>query len=84
MRTQNINISSLERDYFCQHYYINKLPLFGSVLQENFRPESNIDVSRVSTWAYPRIPQTELDLGRTFKSFEKAANRSGDSEIAQP
>lgn len=29
---------------FCQRHYIRKLSLFGSVLQEDFRPNSDIDV----------------------------------------
>jgi len=29
---------------FCQHHHIRKLALFGSVLREDFRPESDVDV----------------------------------------
>ena len=29
---------------FCQHHHIRKLALFGSVLREDFRPDSDIDV----------------------------------------
>ncbi len=29
---------------FCRHYHIRKLALFGSVLREDFRPDSDVDV----------------------------------------
>jgi uncharacterized protein len=29
---------------FCRHHHIRKLSLFGSVLREDFRPESDVDV----------------------------------------
>ena len=29
---------------FCRHNYIRKLALFGSILRDDFRPESDIDV----------------------------------------
>jgi uncharacterized protein len=29
---------------FCQHHHIRKLAFFGSVLREDFRPDSDIDV----------------------------------------
>jgi hypothetical protein len=29
---------------FCQRHYIRKLAFFGSVLREDFRPESDVDV----------------------------------------
>jgi len=28
----------------CQHYHITKLALFGSVLRDDFRPDSDVDV----------------------------------------
>ena len=29
---------------FCRHHHIRKLALFGSVLREDFRPDSDVDV----------------------------------------
>jgi len=29
---------------FCWHHHIRKLSLFGSILREDFRPESDVDV----------------------------------------
>jgi predicted nucleotidyltransferase len=44
MNTQNISIPPSEIIAFCQRYPIRKLALFGSVLREDFRPDSDIDV----------------------------------------
>lgn len=38
---------------FCQRHHIRKLSLFGSVLRDDFRPESDIDVL------------VEFELGKT-------------------
>ena len=29
---------------FCRHHHIQKLSLFGSVLREDYRPDSDVDV----------------------------------------
>ena len=42
--TSNINIEHDKLAEFCRHYYIRRLALFGSVLREDFRPDSDIDV----------------------------------------
>lgn len=42
-----VNIPSLSRDAiaeFCQRHHIRKLSLFGSVLRNDFRPDSDVDV----------------------------------------
>jgi predicted nucleotidyltransferase len=44
MKTQNIEVPKKRIAYFCQHWHIAKLSLFGSVLRNDFRPESDIDV----------------------------------------
>jgi hypothetical protein len=44
---QNAGGSLIDRDRiadFCRKHHIRKLALFGSVLTDEFRPESNIDV----------------------------------------
>ncbi|MDI9636481.1 nucleotidyltransferase family protein [Geitlerinema splendidum] len=43
---------------FCQHHYIRKLSLFGSVLRDDFTPESDIDFL------------VEFELGKTPGYFE--------------
>ncbi len=39
-----IDIDKREIAAFCQRHHIRKLALFGSVLREDFRPDSDIDV----------------------------------------
>jgi uncharacterized protein len=40
----NIDIPKDEIAAFCRKYHIRKLSLFGSVLREDFRPNSDVDV----------------------------------------
>jgi predicted nucleotidyltransferase len=40
----HITISETELADFCQRHHIRKLALFGSVLRDDFSPESDIDV----------------------------------------
>lgn len=44
MKTQNIDISKEKIAHFCQRWHIIKLSLFGSVLRDDFRSDSDIDV----------------------------------------
>lgn len=37
-------LSQAQLDAFCRKHYIKKLSLFGSVLRDDFRPDSDIDV----------------------------------------
>jgi uncharacterized protein len=39
-----ILIPSEKITQFCQHYHIQKLSFFGSVLRDDFSPESDIDI----------------------------------------
>jgi len=40
----HIPINSDEIAVFCQRHHIRKLALFGSVLRDDFRPDSDVDV----------------------------------------
>lgn len=40
----NIFIPSEQITQFCQHYHIEKLSFFGSVLRDDFSSESDIDI----------------------------------------
>jgi predicted nucleotidyltransferase len=40
----SVQISSLQIAQFCQKYYIRRLAFFGSVVRDDFWPDSNIDV----------------------------------------
>lgn len=44
MRTLPIDIQLPKIDSFCRRHHIVKLSLFGSVLRDDFRPASDIDV----------------------------------------
>ncbi len=39
-----VRVPQKELKEFCQQYQIERLALFGSVLREDFRPESDVDV----------------------------------------
>ncbi|MDD4859572.1 MAG: nucleotidyltransferase family protein [Dehalococcoidales bacterium] len=41
---KRFNISRSELASFCQRHHIKSLALFGSVLRDDFRPDSDIDV----------------------------------------
>ncbi len=40
---RNINLPMLQIQEFCQHWQIVEFALFGSVLRDDFRPDSDID-----------------------------------------
>ncbi len=42
--TQQIDIPYDEIAAFCQRHHIRKLSLFGSILRDDFRPDSDVDV----------------------------------------
>ena len=39
-----IQARQAEVDEFCKHWRVSELALFGSVLRDDFRPESDVDV----------------------------------------
>lgn len=44
MRELKIKISSEKLETFCQRYQVRRLSLFGSVLRDDFRAASDVDV----------------------------------------
>jgi hypothetical protein len=44
MKIQNIDILKETIAHFCQHWHITKLSLFGSVMRDDSRSESDVDV----------------------------------------
>jgi uncharacterized protein len=44
MMRAKIKIPQADMADFCQRYHIRKLALFGSVLRDDFQPDSDIDV----------------------------------------
>ncbi|MFL6230551.1 MAG: nucleotidyltransferase family protein [Pyrinomonadaceae bacterium] len=43
-KNQHLRATSGEIADFCRRYHIRKLSFFGSVLREDFRPDSDVDV----------------------------------------
>ena len=66
---------------FCQRWKIREFSLFGSVLRDDFRPESDVDVLVTfepndpwSYWEWPdMIDELEAIFGRKVDFVEKAA-----------
>jgi predicted nucleotidyltransferase len=44
MEQTNLNISGQELAKFCERWQISELALFGSVVRDDFRPDSAVDV----------------------------------------
>ena len=42
--TMNISISEKELRAFCERHHVRRLALFGSIVRDDFGPESDIDV----------------------------------------
>ncbi len=88
-----IDIPKEEIAAFCQRYHIRRMALFGSVLRDDFTPESDVDV--LVDFELDRTPglefitiQDELSeiLGRqvdlhTFEGIERSRNWLRREEI---
>jgi hypothetical protein len=44
MNRHGIDIPKEKIEEFCQRHHIRKLALFGSILRDDFRPDSDVDV----------------------------------------
>jgi len=44
MNRQNINLPKNQIADFCRRWHIRELALFGSVLRDDFRPDSDLDI----------------------------------------
>jgi len=53
---------------FCRHYQVRRLALFGSVLRDDFRPDSDIDVLVVF---HPSTRVTFMILGRMKRELSE-------------
>jgi predicted nucleotidyltransferase len=59
MNNLQIDLAPDTLQHFCQKWQITELSLFGSVLRDDFRPDSDIDV--LATFS-PDAPWSLLDL----------------------
>lgn len=44
MRPERINLTKKQIEEFCQKYHIKKFAFYGSVLRDDFRQDSDIDI----------------------------------------
>jgi uncharacterized protein len=44
MKCPNLNVPQTELASFCRRNHIRRLAFFGSILREDFRPDSDVDV----------------------------------------
>jgi len=70
-----IEVSRAEIESFCARNHVRKLPLFGSVLTERFRPDSDVDVL-VEFDQDTRV--TYLDLARMEQELSRIVGRKVD------
>lgn len=70
-----LGLSRAEIVNFCQRWGINKLSLFGSILRDDFRPDSDIDL--MLTFA-PDARQGLLTLAQIKHELESRLDRSVD------
>ena len=70
-----INISDKKLAVFCQHHHISHLALFGSVLQDDFQANSDVDVLVVFE---PSARVGFLALGQMKRELEDIFQRRVD------
>jgi predicted nucleotidyltransferase len=70
-----IEIPRAEVERFCSRNHIRKLSLFGSILTDRFRPDSDVDVL---VEFEPGATITYLDLARMEREFSDALGRKVD------
>jgi uncharacterized protein len=70
MATVAIDIPEPKLDSFCRKWEIRELALFGSVLRDDFGPNSDVDVLATfesgATWSLLDLVQAELELQQVF------------------
>ena len=79
----NVEIPQERIEEFCRKWHIAELALFGSVLRDDFRPDSDVDVlvtfepgARVSLFGFVEARGAGHDLGKAVDLVEKAALRN--------
>jgi predicted nucleotidyltransferase len=75
MIKQNINLPRSQISDFCQRWRIRELALFGSVLRNDFRPDSDLDI--LVTFA-PEANWSLLDHLRMEQELATLLNRKID------
>ncbi|MFZ4666074.1 MAG: nucleotidyltransferase family protein [Prochlorotrichaceae cyanobacterium] len=77
----NINLSMPQIHDFCQRWQIVEFALFGSVLRDDFRPDSDIDClvkfSNDAHWTLLHIGKMEDELKDIFQRDVDLVSRRG-------
>ena len=60
---------------FCRRYQVQRLALFGSVLREDFRPDSDIDIL---VKFHPSARVSFMTLGQMKRELSSIFQRQGD------
>ncbi len=60
---------------FCKRWQITKLALFGSVLRDDFGPESDVDVL---IRFHPEVQHSLLDMARMRQELSRMLGREAD------
>ena len=81
MMVSNIDIPSAALADFCRRWQITELALFGSVLREDFRPDSDVDVlvsfAPEARWTLLDLVQMEDELKGIFGRDVDLVSRRG-------
>lgn len=79
MRVTNIQLPEEEIRAFCERWQIREMALFGSVLRDDFRPESDADVlvtsAEGSTHSLLDYPEMEAELSQLLRRRAEFVNR---------
>ena len=75
MKLSIVDLSVDTIKVFCQKWQITEFALFGSVLRDDFRPDSDLDVL-VSF--FPQAPWTILDLVTMQQELQQIVRRDVD------
>jgi predicted nucleotidyltransferase len=71
MKFHNIDLPKEKIEEFCKKWKVVELALFGSVLRDDFRPDSDIDVLITFTddcgWSLLDLAQMHIDLKVIFQ-----------------
>ncbi|MEJ2586797.1 MAG: nucleotidyltransferase family protein [Deltaproteobacteria bacterium] len=73
--TSQVEIPRDEVEAFCRRWQIKELSIFGSVLREDFRPDSDVDVL---VRFNPEARHTLFDLARMQEELQQILGRNVD------
>lgn len=79
MRAANIQLPRAAIRQFCEKWQIREFALFGSVLRDDFRPDSDVDVlvtfAESSTHSLLDYPEMEAELSQLLGRRAEIVNR---------